>query len=78
MSKQQTLDEYHEREKLQEALSGLNGGKDRALMEAIDAAIKSAVRAVLPGRQQKGNLAPYISTARKAFTRTLRRKVNAL
>jgi hypothetical protein len=40
----------------------------------IDAALRSAVRAVLPGRQQKGNLTPVMDAARKAFIRTLRRR----
>lgn len=40
----------------------------------LDAALKSAVRAVLPGRQQKSNLKPYLDEARRAFARTLRRK----
>lgn len=39
-----------------------------------DAALKSAVRAVLPGRQQKKNLAPALQSARRAFARTLRRR----
>lgn len=65
------------RERLKEALSPFNGGKDRALAEAIEAAIKSAVRAVLPGRQQKGNLRPYVNAARKAFTRALNRRDSA-
>ena len=40
----------------------------------LDAALRSAVRAVLPGRQQRGNLAPHMDAARRAFVRTLRRR----
>lgn len=42
--------------------------------EHIDAALRSAVRAVTPGRQQKKNLAPLMDAARKAFLRALRRR----
>ena len=37
-------------------------------------ALKSAVRAVTPGRQQKKNLDPVVHDAQKAFIRTLRRR----
>ena len=40
----------------------------------IDAALRSAVRAVTPGRQQKKNLTPLMDAARAAFIRTLRRR----
>jgi hypothetical protein len=40
----------------------------------IDAALRSAVRAVTPGRQQKKNLEPLMDAARAAFIRTLRRR----
>jgi hypothetical protein len=40
----------------------------------IDAALRSAVRAVTPGRQQKKNLSPLMDVARAAFIRTLRRR----
>jgi hypothetical protein len=40
----------------------------------IDAALRSAVRAVTPGRQQRKNLAPLMELARAAFIRTLRRR----
>jgi hypothetical protein len=40
----------------------------------LEAAIRSAVRAVLPGRQQQKNLAPLLATALKAARRTLQRR----
>lgn len=63
-----------ELESLKEALSPFNGGKDVDLTQHIDAALRSAIRAVIPGRQQKTNLTPAVETARKAFVRTLRRR----
>jgi hypothetical protein len=45
--------------------------------EIIDAALKSAVKAIIPGRQQKHNVGPSVEIARKAFIRTLRRKAKA-
>ena len=63
-----------ELEKLREALSPFNGGKDVDLTAHVDAALKSALRAVIPGRQQKGNLDKLITEGRKAFIRTLRRR----
>ena len=44
---------------------------------AIEAALRSAVRAVIPGRQKGKNLAPLMREARKAFARTLRRRARA-
>jgi len=67
-----------EKARLQEALSQVNGGKDTLLTDIVDAALRSAVKAVLPGRQQKGNIKPYLSAARKAFIRTVNRKVAKL
>jgi hypothetical protein len=43
----------------------------------LDAAIRSAVRATIPGRQQKKNLEPLLKTARAAFVRTLRRRARS-
>lgn len=63
-----------ELDSLREALSYHNGGKDVALAETVNAALRSALRAMLPGRQQKGNLDAPLDIARKAFIRTLRRR----
>jgi hypothetical protein len=43
----------------------------------LDAALRSAVRATIPGRQQKRNLEPLLKQARAAFVRTLRRRAHA-
>jgi hypothetical protein len=40
----------------------------------LDAALRSALKAALPGRQQKKNLEALMDIARKAFVRTLRRR----
>jgi hypothetical protein len=45
-----------------------------SLADELDAALRSAVRATIPGRQQKKNLEPLVKTARAAFVRTLRRR----
>jgi hypothetical protein len=47
------------------------------LSSDLDAALRSAVKAVLPGRQQKKNVDALVDTARKAFVRTLRRRASA-
>jgi hypothetical protein len=57
--------------------TGLLGLAQKPLTAAaldVDAAIRSAVRAVLPGRQQQRNLEPLVDQARRAFTRTIRRR----
>ncbi len=40
-------------------------------------ALRSAIRAVLPGRQQKRNLEPQMQLAAAAFARTIRRRARA-
>jgi hypothetical protein len=45
-----------------------------SLADELDAALRSAIRATIPGRQQKKNLEPLLKTARAAFVRTLRRR----
>lgn len=52
-------------------------GSERTAGDHVDAAIRSAVRAVLPGRQQQKNLRPLQDAARKAFVRTLRRRARS-
>lgn len=47
---------------------------DTRFPEHIEAAIVSAVKACLPGRQQKKNVAEYVKLGRAAFVRTLRRR----
>lgn len=59
---------------LENAIAQHTEDADQLMATTIDAALKSAVRAVLPGRQQKGNLAEPLAIARKAFIRTLRRR----
>lgn len=49
-------------------------GRQSFSADDLEAALRSAIRAVLPGRQQKGNLAAPMDTARRAFVRTLRRR----
>jgi hypothetical protein len=44
----------------------------------IHAALKSAVRAVTPGRQQRTNLDPMVKAAQNAFIRTLRRRASKM
>lgn len=48
-----------------------------AWAQHFEAAIRSAVRAVLPGRQQKKNLDPLMAAAVKAAARTLRRRARS-
>ena len=43
------------------------------LTRPMASAIKSAIRAALPGRQQKKNLDPFLDAGMKAAVRTLRR-----
>lgn len=50
-------------------------GIDPNFAPMIAAAVKSAVRDALPGRQQKRNLDPIIAKATKAAIRTIRRRV---
>lgn len=58
-----------------EALSDLEGAtsgdQDRRAL-AVQRALRASVRAVLPGRQQKGNLTPLMDQATTAFLRSLR------
>ena len=58
---------------LEEALRNASDGSGPPA-RSVDAALRSAVRAVLPGRQQKRNLDPEMEVARTAFLRTLRRR----
>jgi hypothetical protein len=44
------------------------------LPQSIAAALKSAIRAIVPGRQGGKNLPPLLHDAQKAFLRTLRRR----
>jgi hypothetical protein len=44
----------------------------------VHAALKSAVRAVTPGRQQRTNLDPMVRAAQNAFIRTLRRRASKM
>lgn len=67
-------------EELDEALEALHTDPEDQMTSNlafdIHAALKSAVRAVTPGRQQKTNLEPLMHEAQKAFIRTLRRRAN--
>lgn len=47
-------------------------------VRALDTALRSAVRAVVPGRQKGRNLEPLIAAARKEMLRALRRRARAL
>ena len=64
------------RDPLQPIIDALHGYSPLStdLARNVDAALRSAVRAVTPGRQQKKNLAPLMDAARAAFVRTLRRR----
>lgn len=63
-------------EELTEQLTPFTMDKDDAqdLAFVVHAALKSAVRAAVPGRQQQKNLLPLVEAAQKAFIRTLRRR----
>ena len=72
-------------EELSEALDGvIDSHTEDAKTIAFDlsfpihAALKSAVRAVTPGRQQRTNLDPMVRAAQNAFIRTLRRRASKM
>ena len=68
-------------EELTEALDGVHSGHENIgydLSFHVHAALKSAVRAVTPGRQQRTNLDPMVKAAQTAFIRTLRRRASKM
>lgn len=71
-----TLAQMEIEQEIKEAIAPINGGKDLDMAIDLHAALRSAVRAVLPGRQQKKNLEPSMNLARRAFIRTLKRRSN--
>lgn len=52
-------------------------GDWEARSQAIEKALRAALRAAVPGRQQVKNLAPLMAAGRVAFIRSLKRATQA-